>query len=232
MILWTKLSHLPSASTRVTSQATSAADVQHTLKGVWRSGTRHSVLWEKLEEQAFRKWAMFKRGFYEPKFLHILISREALKSLTVTSALAIKDSNAFERQNGVTTVQTFKVKVECDFRQASKLPRTCIFWAVWDLDTTSCSQSRACWWNWLKSYGFLCYDLTSLFKMLILFMYHTFSSLWLRSIKEKEWVEMFRTLHSKAPPYPLPLVYRKVRNMAIPRTSFKRMGLTLFFIIN
>ena len=49
-----------------------------------RSGMRHSVLWEKLAEQAFRYIDIFRR-FYEPSFLHLLISRKTLKSLTETS---------------------------------------------------------------------------------------------------------------------------------------------------
>ena len=47
---------------------------------------RCSVLWEKLAGQAFRELDIFRRRFYEPKFLHLLISREALKSLVVTTA--------------------------------------------------------------------------------------------------------------------------------------------------
>ena len=45
---------------------------------------RHSVLWNKLAEQAFRRLDIFKR-FYEPNFLHLLISRKALKPLMETS---------------------------------------------------------------------------------------------------------------------------------------------------
>ena len=51
---------------------------------------RHSVLWKKLEEQAFRKLDIFR--FYESQFLHLLIPRETLTSLMVTSALAIKEN--------------------------------------------------------------------------------------------------------------------------------------------
>ena len=47
--------------------------------------------------------------FYEPKFLHLLISRKALKSLTVSTALATKDRNVIESQNGIAVVQIFKV---------------------------------------------------------------------------------------------------------------------------
>jgi len=47
---------------------------------------RQSVLWDKLAEQAFRLLDIFRRRYYEPKFLPVLISREALKSLMETSA--------------------------------------------------------------------------------------------------------------------------------------------------
>ena len=70
---------------------------------------RHSVLWEKLVEQACRSLYTFRRRLYEPKFFHLLISRKALKSLTVTSALAIKERSAIESQNGVAVIQTSKV---------------------------------------------------------------------------------------------------------------------------
>ena len=46
---------------------------------------RHSVLWEKLAEQAFRE-LFFGRRLYEPNFLHLLITRRALESLMETSA--------------------------------------------------------------------------------------------------------------------------------------------------
>ena len=40
------------------------------------------MLWEKLAEQT----GILRRTFYKPRFLHLLISRKALKSLTATSA--------------------------------------------------------------------------------------------------------------------------------------------------
>ena len=51
---------------------------------------RHSVLWEKLAEKAFRQLDLFRRRFYESQFLHLFIPRETLTSLTVKSALAIR----------------------------------------------------------------------------------------------------------------------------------------------
>ena len=51
----------------------------------------------------------FRRRLYVPQFLHPLISRKALKSLTVTSALAIKERNVTESQNGIAVVQILRV---------------------------------------------------------------------------------------------------------------------------
>ena len=51
----------------------------------WRSGMRHSVLWEKLADQVFSWLDILRRKFYESNFLHIFIPRTALKSLTKTS---------------------------------------------------------------------------------------------------------------------------------------------------
>ena len=66
----------------------------------WKSGMRHSVLWERLAEQAFRYLGLFSTKFYKPQFLHLLIPRETLTSLMVTSALAIMENF------------TLKVKIE------------------------------------------------------------------------------------------------------------------------
>ena len=61
-----------------------------------------SVLWEKsgrtgLQIDTFR--------FYEPKSLHFLLSRRALKSFIATSALAIEERNAFWSTNGVAVLK-------------------------------------------------------------------------------------------------------------------------------
>ena len=64
------------------------------------------MLWKKLEEQAFRELDIFR--FYESQFLHLLIPRETLTSLMVTSALAIKEKITIKCQNAVTIVQMFK----------------------------------------------------------------------------------------------------------------------------
>ena len=52
---------------------------------------KNSVLWKKLAEQAFRSLDILRRRLYESQFLHLLIPRETLTSLMVTSALAIKE---------------------------------------------------------------------------------------------------------------------------------------------
>ena len=66
------------------------------------------MLWENLIEQAFRQLDLFRRRFYESQFLHLLIPRETLTSLMVTSALAIKENCTIKSQNRVTMVQISK----------------------------------------------------------------------------------------------------------------------------
>ena len=66
---------------------------------------RHSMLWEKLAKQAFRWLYFFRRRFYESQFLHLLIPRETLTSLTVKSALAIKEKFTIKSQNRVAMIQ-------------------------------------------------------------------------------------------------------------------------------
>ena len=51
----------------------------------------------------------FQERFYELKFLYLLITKKVLKSLMVTSVLAIKEINAIESKNGIAVVQTSKV---------------------------------------------------------------------------------------------------------------------------
>ena len=48
----------------------------------------------------------FQERLYESQFLHLLIPRETLTSLTVKSALAIKEKFTIESPNRVATVQT------------------------------------------------------------------------------------------------------------------------------
>ena len=46
----------------------------------------------------------FKKMFYEFQFLHLLIPRETLTSLTVKSALAVKEKFTIKSQNRVAMV--------------------------------------------------------------------------------------------------------------------------------
>ena len=55
---------------------------------------------KKAAEQASRERDLFWR-FYESQFLHLLIPRETLTSLMVTSALAIKENFTIISQNRV-----------------------------------------------------------------------------------------------------------------------------------
>ena len=62
---------------------------------------RHYGLWEKLAEQVFKTLDIFRRKFYEPQFLHLLLPKETLTSITVTSALAIKENITIQSQNEI-----------------------------------------------------------------------------------------------------------------------------------
>ena len=81
----TKSWYWSSASAKIESLATEAADLQQTLKRV-QGGDQDqgTLLWEKWTEWAFRKLHIFR--FYDAKFLHLLISRKPLKLLTVIDA--------------------------------------------------------------------------------------------------------------------------------------------------
>ena len=89
----------PSASMRMKPGTREAAELQHALKGVQAghqkcgtlcSGKQKQTNPENKQtntpvEQAFRQ-TFSGKGFYEPQFSHLLISRKALQSLTATSA--------------------------------------------------------------------------------------------------------------------------------------------------
>ena len=62
---------------------------------------RHSVLRGKLAEQVFKTLDIFRRNFYESQFLHLLLPKEKLTSITVTSALAIKENITIKSQNEI-----------------------------------------------------------------------------------------------------------------------------------
>ena len=87
----TKNWHVPSAPTRSKSQAAKTANLQHSLKGV-QGENRNKALC------ALKKTDTTGKVFYEPEFLHLLIPRKTLKSLTVMSSLATKENTI---KNGV-----------------------------------------------------------------------------------------------------------------------------------
>ena len=99
--------HLPSTSTKIKSWPLQLLTFNSPeMNSGWKSGKRHSVLWEKMAEQAFIWLDLFRRRFYESQFLHLLIPRETLTSLMVTSALSIKENFTIKSQNRVAMVQT------------------------------------------------------------------------------------------------------------------------------
>ena len=76
---------LPVASTKIKSWPIQDADLQHSLKrgSEWRQKIRHSVLWEKPRKTGLQDSKMFSgKVFYQSKFLHLVIPRETLMSLT------------------------------------------------------------------------------------------------------------------------------------------------------
>ena len=95
----------------------------------WKSGRRHSVLWEKLQNRPSER-DLFRR-FYESQFLHLLIHRETT-SLMVTSALAIKENITIKSQNRVAMVQTSKEITRrhygCNFRLVLISLKTWVLW--------------------------------------------------------------------------------------------------------
>ena len=101
--------HLRYASSRTRSTANAATDLQHTLTGVQGGNQNRDTLCTGKNSRTGLQIDTFRRRFYAPQFLHLLISRKALKSLTVSTALAIKDRNVTESQNGIAVVQIFKV---------------------------------------------------------------------------------------------------------------------------
>ena len=94
--------HLPSTSTKIKSWPLQLLTFNSSERGSgWKSQMRHSVLWEKLAEQAFRQLDLFQRRFYESQFLHLLTPRETLTSLMVKSALTVKEKFTIKSQNRV-----------------------------------------------------------------------------------------------------------------------------------
>lgn len=77
--------HSPSASARIRSHGAETADLRHVLTGVWGRDQEPVTLcsrehWQNRPSDG----CVFRRRFYEPSFLHLLISRKALRSLMET----------------------------------------------------------------------------------------------------------------------------------------------------
>ena len=85
LLLPTKNCHFPSCSSRMRALATAVTDLPHTPRGV-QGGDEEWEAFCALGIRTGLQINIFKRRFYEPNFLHLLISRKALKSLTETSA--------------------------------------------------------------------------------------------------------------------------------------------------
>ena len=132
--------HLPSTSTEIKSWPLQLLtfNAPERTSG-WKSEMRHSMLLEKLAEQAFRQLDLFRR-FYEFQFLHLLIPRKTLMSLMVTSALAIKENFTIKCQNRVTMIQTSweitRWYYGCNFRVDIVLLNTWVSWVLSGLDAT------------------------------------------------------------------------------------------------
>ena len=81
----TKNWHLPSPSTRIKSWAAAAADLQHPVKGVKSGGQELSTFWRKTGRLGLQMVRYFQEILWA-QFLHLFISRKAIKLLTVTPA--------------------------------------------------------------------------------------------------------------------------------------------------
>ena len=81
----------------------------------------------------------FQEKILESQFLHLLIPKKTLTSLTVKSALAIKEKFTIKSQNRIAMVQiSWKITrwcSGCTFRLDLVLLNTWAFWVVSSLDT-------------------------------------------------------------------------------------------------
>ena len=73
--LWNRECCSPSSSTRIKSSATAVAEQQHRAK----IRMRHSCALGKPAELVLKGSDIFRKKFYEPKFLHLSILRQLLK---------------------------------------------------------------------------------------------------------------------------------------------------------
>ena len=82
----TKNWYLPSASTGIRSLATTATDLLYALKGFQGGDQEWGTALGKTGRTSLQIVRYFQEKILWAKFLHLLISRKALKSLMVTSA--------------------------------------------------------------------------------------------------------------------------------------------------
>ena len=98
--------HLPSTSTKIKSRPLQLLTFNFPERSSgWKSGMRLCALGKKTVRTGLQI-DLFKKRLYESQILHLLITRETLTSLTVKSALAIKEKFTIESPNRVATVQT------------------------------------------------------------------------------------------------------------------------------
>lgn len=94
--------------------ATAAADLQYPLKRVQVRLNEETCVWKKLQNRPLNR-GHFQRRTMRPKFLHLLIPREALTSLMVTSALAIKEKITIKKSKWRAVVPIVKEIVSDDY---------------------------------------------------------------------------------------------------------------------
>ena len=127
-----------------------AADLQHPWKA-FRVEIRNEALCsgENWQNRPSDSSIFFRRKFYKSQFLHLLIHRETLKSLLVTSPLSIKENIAIKIQNRVSMVQKSKEIIRwqhrCSFKLVLVMLKTWVFWVMSDLDAIRHSQRNVCW---------------------------------------------------------------------------------------
>ena len=124
--------------------ATATADLQLPWKE-FRVKIRNEVLCAlgKTGRTGLQIARFFRRRFYVFQFLHLLILRETLTSLMVTSALAIEKHFTIKSQNRVAVVQTSweltRWYYGYTFRLDLVLLNTWVFWVVSSLDASNCN---------------------------------------------------------------------------------------------
>ena len=132
--------HLPSTSTKIKSWPLPLLTFNFPERSSgWKSGMRLCALGKKTVRTGLQI-DLFKKRLYESQILHLLITRETLTSLTVKSALAIKEKFTIKSPNRAATVQTSweitRWCYGCTFRLDLVLLNAWDFWVVSSLDAT------------------------------------------------------------------------------------------------